>query len=414
MKKQEQTIKKHKIYQKINKTFHLEDKKFNSLELILIIIMTFVVGTFFSKIAFYQNNNHLTLEKNLQEIQKVYNTLLQNYSKDITEKDLTEAAISGMMRLSPDQYSLYMNKQESEEFMEELEGKYLGIGIEITKDEQNITTVYSVREDSPAFKAGLEAKDKIKKINDEDVSTMSLNELTTKIRNSKAKKINMTIEREKETINTVVELKEIEIESVKMKTYELENKKVGKITIETFAKNTDEQFEDKLNQLNKENITSIIIDIRSNVGGHLESVTNILNNFINKKQVMYQIENDGKIKKIYGKNKEVNNYDIIILTNSGSASASEVLATALKEVCNATLIGTKTYGKGTIQTTLPLSNGGMLKYTSEKWLTSKGNSINKIGIIPDIELELNTKYYETAQEEDDNQLQKALELLNNN
>ncbi len=418
MKKEAKTKRKKKInckliYKKINEKLKLEQQRFNSLELLLVTIMALIIGIFISNVSFYLNNNNISLHNNIKEIEKVYNTLLKNYTKDLDSKKLSKAAIEGMMDLVPDQHSEYIDEEDAQDFLEELEGTYEGLGLEVSIDKDNIPIVVNVIPSSPAEEKGIKANDKLIKINDEDVTKMTLDDLTNKIKSSTSA-IKLTIKRDDTTFERTISLSTIEIQSVFYEVYEQENKKIGKISISTFAKNTDEQFKKVKEQIDQEEIDSLIIDIRDNLGGNLNTVNNILELFIEKNNVMYQIKKNDKITKAYGSKENLKKYNIVVLINSSSASASEVLASALKEVCNATLIGTKTYGKGTVQTTMRLSSGAIVKYTTEEWLTSKGNSINKVGISPDIEVVLQDKYYETGSEIDDNQLQQAITTILNN
>ena len=207
--------------------------------------------------------------------------------------------------------------------------------------------------------------------------------------------------------------RKIDIPSVESKIIENNDKKIGYISISIFALNTDEQFKTKLLQLEESSIDSLIIDVRNNVGGHLSTVTNILNLFFTKDEILYQIDRKGKIEKTYGTSTDDRNYKVIVLTNSNSASGSEILASAFKEVKNSDIIGTKTFGKGTVQKLIELENGSMLKITSETWLTSNGNTINKVGVEPTVEIELSDDYKIKPIEENDNQLKKAIEILSN-
>lgn len=192
-------------------------------------------------------------------------------------------------------------------------------------------------------------------------------------------------------------------------------KKIGYIRIDVFALNTDEQFEENLKKLESEGMNSLIIDVRGNTGGHLSSVTNIISEFLDSSKIIYRTSTKTKEEIKYSKGNTAKEYEIILLVDGQSASASEVLASALKESYGAKLLGTKTFGKGTVQEMQEIeSTGKNYKITTKKWLTPNGNWINGIGITPDYEVELNTKYYENPIRENDNQLNEALKLLSNN
>lgn len=207
----------------------------------------------------------------------------------------------------------------------------------------------------------------------------------------------------------------VDIPSVNSKIIEGNNKSLGYISIDTFASNTYSQFKSNLTSLEKQKIDSLIIDVRNNPGGHLDQVEDILSLFFNKKTVLYQIETKGKTEKVYASSKKTRNYDVVVLINGSSASASEILASCFQEnYKKATIIGTTSYGKGTVQKSLELSTGASLKYTTEKWLTSKGTWINDKGVVPDIVVEQSEEYMAAPSDDNDLQLQKALGVLTKN
>ena len=412
MKNIKQKIKKNtnKIIKNIDKKIKLDKNRFNSAELILIIIMSLLLGLIVGEIIFSNKCTDSKVINKENEMQKVYNTLLKDYYGKIDKDKLSEAAIQGMMQYLEDQYSVYYNEEESEDFNLRLNGTFTGIGLEVTQDSNNNIIVANVFDESPASKAGIKAKDIITKVNNETTKGKKLKEVTDKIKSLKGK-FTVTIKQGTEEKTVTLSTGTIAIPSVTSKIINENNKKIGYIYISTFALNTDEQFKKELQKLEKQNIDSLIIDVRSNTGGHLKSVKQIVSNFLNKDQVICQIKSKDKTEKIYSTENNNRKYKISVLINNGSASGSEVLAAALNEEYGAELIGVTTYGKGTVQKVMTLSNGSMVKYTAETWLTSKGNSIDKTGIKPTIEVKIDDKYLDTGKEKDDNQLQKAIETL---
>lgn len=412
MKNIKQKIKKNtnKIIKNIDKKIKLDKNRFNSAELILIIIMSLLLGLIVGEIIFSNKCTDSKVINNENEMQKVYNTLLKDYYGKIDKDKLSEAAIQGMMQYLEDQYSVYYNEEESEDFNLRLNGTFTGIGLEVTQDSNNNIIVANVFDESPASKAGIKAKDIITKVNNETTKGKKLKEVTDKIKSLKGK-FTVTIKQGTEEKTVTLSTGTIAIPSVTSKIITENNKKIGYIYISIFALNTDEQFKKELQKLEKQNIDSLIIDVRSNTGGHLKSVKQIVSNFLNKDQVICQIKSKDKTEKIYSTENNNRKYKIAVLINNGSASGSEVLAAALNEEYGAELIGVTTYGKGTVQKVMTLSNGSMVKYTAETWLTSKGNSIDKTGIKPTIEVKIDDKYLDTGKEKDDNQLQKAIETL---
>lgn len=290
-------------------------------------------------------------------------------------------------------------------------GQYTGIGIEFTSNENNEHTVSGVFEGSPAMNAGLKVGDKIIKIDDIMTSTQTSSDIATYIKSPNIKSVKIVIVRDGEELTLDIIKDTINIPSVSKKTFTANNKKVGYIKISIFANNTAEQFRRVLEDLEKEGITGLIIDVRTNSGGYLHVTKEIVEMFLPQGTVMYQIESKSKTDKYYDSTNEKRTYPVVVLTNKISASASEILAAALKETYGATVIGTTTYGKGTVQKPYTLSNGAVLKLTIEKWLTPTGNSIEGVGVPPTIEVLLSPEYGITPSDENDDPLQKGIETI---
>lgn len=408
---------KHKQLRKIKgylPNINLQKNKFNTIELILVFIMALTFGLLLGEIIF-KNGTSLSLTQkntpNLTEIENVYNTLSEEYINKVSKEELKEAAIKGMISLLGDQHSVYYDKETKEELEEELNGYFYGLGAGIIQEEGKLITIKEIYENSPAEQAGLKEGDQYLKINGEDVTKLNAEEISKKIKGTKNKTINLTIKRDNKEKEIKVTTGKVEIPSVKKEILTTKKQKIGYLQISVFASNTDEQLKRKLAELDKENIKELIIDLRYNEGGHLDTVLNIANEFIDKKQPIIQIISKNKKEIKYSNKNNDKKYKIVVLINEGSASASEVLASALNEQLNAPLIGKTTYGKGTVQKTKTLPSGGIIKYTIETWKTSKGKEINKKGIKPTIEIKQSEKYYTTYSKKDDNQLKKALETI---
>lgn len=406
---------KDKTKNKKNK-LNLEKNKFNTIELFLIFIMALALGLLIGEMIFSNTStNSLTKKTNneIKEIENVYNSLIEEYVGKVNKEELKEAAIEGMISHLEDKYSIYYNKEESKQFEEELKGTYYGIGAEIYRAQNKNITVNKVYKNSPSEKAGLKKGDEIIKINNKEIKDKTTEEVSKLIKSKKSQTITLTIKRENKTYNKKLTTEEIEIPSVKTEIIKKENKKIGYIQITIFSSNTDEQFAKALENLKKENITNLIIDVRDNIGGELDTVVNIASNFLAKDDIVIQTISNNKTKKITSNKNSKKDYNIVVLINNGSASGSEVLAATLNENCNAELIGDTTYGKGTVQKTKKLASGSIIKYTVETWKTGKGKDINGKGVKPTIKINQNEKYYETQKQEDDAQLQKAIEILQN-
>ena len=355
--------------------------------------------------------NNTTVIEDTSELTRVYNLIVNRYYGDIDKKELTSAAIKGMMNYLSDDYSVYFTEEEKQSFNERLNGVYTGLGVEITNDSSNNAMVVTVFDDSSAKEAGIKPGDIIAKINGESVLGLGKDEVVKNIKGKNNYSFNMTVLRDGNEIEVKVITKSITLSSVSSEIIESGNKKIGYIYISIFALNTYDQFKAHLESLEKEGIDSLIIDVRDNTGGHLTSVTSILDMFLDKNHVLYQIKSKDKVKKVYGTTASTRKYDIVVLTNEFSASASEILASALKEAYGAKTVGVKTFGKGTMQNMLDLENGGMIKVTTEVWLTSKGNEINKVGVPVDYEVFLGEDFTSNPSKETDSQLQKAIEVL---
>ena len=408
-----QTIKNIK---KLTDKIDLSNPKFNVLEVFLVFIMALLFGLLTGEILFSgssDNTSSLTTKNDeyLAEIKNVYNTITKEYINEVNKEAIKNAAVDGMMSALGDNYSVYYDEEESNDFEEELSGNFYGMGSEIYQDNKNNIIVNRVFENSPAEKAGLKKGDIYLKINNKDITKKTINEVAEIIKGKAGKTFTLTVKREDKELNLKVTTGKVEIPSVESKVIEKDNQKLGYIAISIFASNTDEQFEKHLKKLDEQNITKLIIDVRSNQGGELETVVNIASNFLNKKDVIVQTEKDKKVTKIYATKNNTKKYDIVMLINGGSASGSEVLASALNERYNAELIGTTTFGKGTVQQTKKLSNGTMIKYTIETWKTSEGKEIDKKGIQPTIKVELAKTYDESKKEVHDTQLDKAIEVI---
>lgn len=406
---------KDKIKNKKNK-LNLEKNKFNTIELLLMFIMALALGLLIGEMIFSNTStNSLTKKTNneIKEIENVYNSLIEEYVGKVNKEELKEAAIEGMISHLEDKYSIYYNKEESKQFEEELKGTYYGIGAEIYRAQNKNITVNKVYKNSPSEKAGLKKGDEIIKINNKELKDKTTEEVSKLIKSKKSQTITLTIKRENKTYNKKLTTEEIEIPSVKTEIIKNENKKIGYIQITIFSSNTDEQFAKALENLKKENITNLIVDVRDNIGGELDTVVNIASNFLAKDDIVIQTISNNKTKKITSNKNSKKDYNIVVLINNGSASGSEVLAATLNENCNAELIGDTTYGKGTVQKTKKLASGSIIKYTVETWKTGKGKDINGKGVKPTIKINQSEKYYETQKQEDDAQLQKAIEILQN-
>ncbi|MBQ9011073.1 MAG: S41 family peptidase, partial [Bacilli bacterium] len=322
---------------------------FKTSEVIVLLLITTIVslvmgGTIIYK---YLDKERQTIEdKKLQDFIKNYKYITKNYNGQIDEEELLDAALEGMLN-KLDKNSVYLDSEDSSNFNTILEGSYDGIGIQIYKENEQII-INAVFENSPAAKAGLKEGDVITKINGKSTKNMTTKQLVEKVKANKNKNIQLTIKRNGKEKNITLSMDTVSLQSVNTKIYNQNNKTIGYIEVSIFASNTYNQFKQKLTKLEEENIDSLIIDLRSNSGGYLSSAENMISLFLDSSHVIYQIEKDKKTTKHYSNGKETKKYKIVLLVDENSASASEVMTSALKEQYGALVIGTKTYGKGTV------------------------------------------------------------------
>ena len=389
---------------------------FNYLEVILIMIITLIIGGFLGGfvnqfVTKPTKQESSTVSDEFQEFLNTYEDIKENYYEEIDEGEMLNAGIKGMIDYLGDKYSVYMDEEETEEFNEQVEGKYVGIGTEIMQLEDGSVVVSNPFEGSPAAKAGLQAGDVIIRVNDTDVTGKTSSEVSNLIKKSADSTVNITVRRDDEEKTFTIERETIEIESVDSSVFDVNDKKVGYIYVSIFAANTYQQFEQALEDLEKDGIDSLVIDVRSNSGGYLDCVTEIASLFLGKGKVIYQLDTKGIVEKVYDETKTKRDYPIAVLINSSSASASEILAASLKESYGAEVVGVNSYGKGTVQRAYQLENGATVKYTIQKWLTPDGNWINEVGVEPTLRVEMNVDYYQNPSDETDNQLQEALKKV---
>ncbi len=386
---------------------------FNTIEVVIIMMIAILFGGLLGSVLTY-TKGAISLRRvpdELEELVSTYHTILDNYYDKIDKKELLDSAIKGMVDYLDDPYSTFMDEVASDAFNETVNGEYTGIGAQVMQEDGK-AIIYSVFENSPADKAGLKKGDILLEVSSKDVTNKNLSEITDLLKNGKSnKKIKVKVERDGKKIDLELSRGVVELPSVSSKIIEHNDKKVGVLTVSIFAANTYSQFKDKLLKLEDKKIDSLIIDVRGNPGGHLNQVTKILSLFLDKKKVLYQIENKGKKEKVYASTKEKRTYDIVVLTNKSSASASEILASAIKESYGGKTVGATTYGKGTVQKAFSLESGASIKYTTEKWLTPKGHSIDKKGISPDFFVDLSEEYLNDPKDSNDTQLQTALDVI---
>ena len=373
--------------------------------LLLGVLACFSILTILNK-----GKNYFVLSKELAKFVDAYDAIVNNYYKEVDKDKLVESAINGMVSSVGDEYTSYSDKDVTDNFNEAVNGKYMGIGVLIMKSENDLV-IYKVFEDSPSYKAGLKDGDIILKLDDKDTKDMSVNDIASIVKNDDNKEVKLLIKRGEENLDITIVKDMVELPVVSGKVINHNDKKIGYISLSIFSSVASEQFNKQLVKLEKEGISGLVIDVRGNSGGYLTTVTDIASYFLKKGDIIYKLEVNDKVTVRKDKTKESRDYPVAVLIDKSSASASEILASSIKESYNGYVVGTNSYGKGTVQQTLVLSDGSMIKYTIEKWLTPLGNWINEEGVVPTNYVELSSEYLNNPVFENDNQLNEALELV---
>lgn len=346
----------------------------------------------------------------VDKVSEVAKYMDRYYYEDFDVEDLQDSLIHGMVEGLGDPYSVYYTPQEYADLTITTTGTYYGIGAGLRQDAKTMeVTVNKVYSGTPAEEAGLLKDDKILYVEDIDSTSMELSELVQHIRGEEGTTVHLQIYREstKETIDFDVERRNVELPSVEGKILE---DGIGYIQISEFQTNTAEQFKTKLNELIDQGAKGIVVDLRDNPGGLLTAVTDILDELLPEGVLVYTEDKNGKREDFESDAKELD-MPMTVLVNGNSASASEIFAGAVKDYGYAKVIGTTTYGKGIVQSILTLDDGDALKITTAKYFTPNGNYIHGVGIDPDIEIEYEVPADGVYNQETDNQLKKAVEVL---
>ena len=376
--------------------------------IVIAIAASFIMSLSTGYVVFRSKRNQNLDNKYLNEFVTSYNNIINNYYDEIDESKLIDAAINGMLKYLGDPYTTYLDENNTSMLNDSLKGSYEGIGVEVGTTEDNKIVIITVFDDSPAMEVGLQKGDVITKVDGTDVTDKDANEAVELIKATTLSTVNIEVNRNGETISFDVKKSSLYVPAVYKQIYNENGHKVGYLQITKFSDTVYEQFNKVLKSLEESSIDSLIIDLRNNTGGYLSGATNIAELFIEKNKIIYSLENKLSKDDTKDTTEEHRTYPVYVLINKGTASASEVLAAALKYSYSATIIGTNSYGKGKVQKTSKLTDGTMYKYTSAKWLTPNGDCIDEVGLTPDIKVELSESYIDNPIFENDNQLQTAI------
>ena len=332
----------------------------------------------------------------------------ENYIGDVDEEALEEGIYKGYIQGLEDPYSVYYNEEETKDLYETTEGEYSGIGAVLSQDlESGVITLVQIYEDSPAAKAGLKDNDILTKVGDIEVTGMDLSEVVTYIKGEKGTDVDLSVLRgeDAEEITVTATRDTVEAQTVK---YEMLEGQTGYLSVSEFDSVTYAQYEEALNELTAQGMTGLIVDLRNNPGGNLNTVCEMLDLVLPKGTIVYTEDKDGKRETATSDDEHQINVPMVVLVNGNSASASEIYAGAIQDYGIGKIVGTQTYGKGVVQQIFDLGDGTSVKLTIAEYFTPNGRSIDGEGITPDVEVE-----YEADENnpEADNQLEKALEEM---
>lgn len=395
-----------------------EKKRFKVYKIIMLVVLVAFITFLLTSIGMYQyfsQNNKIEIIGGNDELSTTLSKFKAIIDKDflgeVDEEKLKEGAIKGYIEGLDDPYTEYISKEEMKDYMEDATGNFVGIGIYMVKNtEVDKIMVLAPIKGGPAERAGILPGDLIIAVNGEQYSAEDMTVASSKIKGEEGSKVEIEILRGTETKKFELTREHIKVNPVEGKVIE---NNIGYIEFSSFDDGTAEDFKNKYQELEKQGIKSLIIDLRNNGGGIVDEALKIADFILEKDQViLYEVDKHNKEEVEKSKNEPIIKVPVVILTNKNTASSSEILAGALKDNGKAKIVGTTTFGKGVIQKLMQLIDGSGLKITSEEYLTPNRTKINKIGIEPDEKVELPETVTNVlnVKETEDTQLQKAIEM----
>lgn len=359
-------------------------------------------------------NDEKTYEDIVEKLEVLEMLIDTYYLEEVDQEAFATGIYRGFVSSLNDPYSTYYTKQEYANLIESSSGVYHGIGAVVSQNvNTGILTIVKPYKDSPAYKAGLLPDDIIYKVEGEEVTGKDISEVVSKIKGKEGTKVNITIYRDgvEEPMDFTITRQKINIPTIE---FEMLDGKIGYIQIAEFDDITISQFNNAIDQLEKKGMKGLVVDVRNNPGGLLNSVVDILDRLLPRGLIVYTEDKYKNREEEKAVRSDQFNKPFVVLINGNSASASEIFAGALQDYEKATVVGTTSFGKGIVQRVIPLSDGTAIKLTISKYFTPKGRNIHGTGIVPDVEVELDDelKQLVTIPHDKDNQLQKAIEILN--
>lgn len=384
-------------------------KGFNLISVIIIICITSVVSAVTAGIIVTNNYNlsysDLSNDKELTDFIKAYSNIVNNYYENVDKEKMLDSALNAMLNYLGDNYTTYLTDEQRKALEESLQGTYQGIGVEINKDR----VITKVTKNGPAEAAGLQAGDKFMSIDGTKLNDTDGNAVGLLIRGTDKKAVDIVVDRNGEELTFNVKIGTIEEPAIG---YKMKENNIGYIQISKFSRPLTSQMENALKELEANGMEKLIIDLRNNTGGYLDSAETTASLFLKKGKLIYSLEDKKSKEDYYDQTESSRDYPIVVLINNNSASSAEILAAALKDSYGAVLVGQTSYGKGKVQQTYDMEDGSMAKFTSARWLRPTGDCIDKKGIKPDFEVAQTTQTNENGEEIIiDTQLVKALEVI---
>ncbi len=376
--------------------------------MVILLLAQIALGGFFSigKIAQevipqYTNQEYESFETKVEDVIGKLNTY---YYEDIEEEQLYEEAIRGLVDSVGDPYTTYFTQTEYASFMETMGGSYDGIGVVVSYGEtEDEVVVVAPFKGSPGEKAGIKPNDQIIAVDAVDINGMALDKIVELIKGPKGTDVVLTVIRDEETLDIPITREEIEVPTVE---YSMKEDDIGYVAVSSFDLVTEEQFNNAIEELNKQGQKGMIIDLRFNPGGYLHIAYNMIDELLKEDMlVVYTVDKQGRRSELVTETKEAFDKPLVILVNGSSASASEIMSGAIKDHELGTIVGETTFGKGLVQQTIDLDDNSAIKVTVSRYYTPDGNYIQDIGVEPDVFVE------EDYEDDVDDQLEKALELI---
>ena len=379
--------------------------KFDFIDILILIVVICLISSLATGFVIKLQNdknvkfNSVIKDSELDKFVSVYNEIVDKYYEEVDETELVNAGIDGMINHLEDKYSIYVENKDSS-FSNDLDSTYEGIGIATIEN-----VVYEVYEGSSAYREGIKKGDIIVSVNGYSINKDNYKELNKKLKENDGTN-ELGVLRGDEELSFRVTIETIVVPTVSSKVYEVNGKKIGYIDIDSFSKNTFEEFQEERVELEKKKIDGLIIDLRNNSGGYINSASNIANVFLKKNKKIYSLVYKDKTEDVVDNTDEYLKYEVVVLVNNSTASSAEILTAALKDSYGATIVGNQTYGKGTVQT-VKYYDDTAIKYTSALWNRPNGENVDEVGIEPDYKVDNVIKNNVL----EDKQFDKALQLF---